>query len=117
MAIAYRYKWMAADIIDRFQQMQLSVEWLNESLDSRHYDPTADTIKMMTLHSSKGLEFPVVVIPGLGRLPHRNEDPAEEARLLYVGMTRAIDRLILSYDQPSPFVTQLQEAWAKLEAV
>jgi DNA helicase-2/ATP-dependent DNA helicase PcrA len=57
----------------------------------------------MTLHSAKGLEFPVVVIAGLedGLLPHFNaqgtrEDVEEERRLLYVGMTRAEERLILT---------------------
>jgi len=60
-------------------------------------------LSLMTLHSAKGLEFPVVVVGGLeeGLLPHYNaggrpEDVEEERRLLYVGMTRARERLLLS---------------------
>ena len=60
-------------------------------------------VSVMTLHSAKGLEFPVVAVAGLedGLLPHFNaqgarEDVEEERRLLYVGMTRAEDRLYLS---------------------
>ncbi len=60
-------------------------------------------VSLMTLHSAKGLEFKAVVVAGLedGLLPHFNsqgarEDIEEERRLLYVGMTRARERLFLS---------------------
>jgi len=65
------------------------------------WDPRADRISLLTLHAAKGLEFPVVFIVGLedGILPLHwgagADDPAEERRLFYVGMTRAEDRLFL----------------------
>ena len=64
-----------------------------------------DRVKLMTLHASKGLEFPVVFITGMsdGLVPLSrvlNRDPEEleeERRLCYVGMTRAMKRLFMSY--------------------
>ncbi len=60
-------------------------------------------VALMTLHSAKGLEFPLVAVAGLedGLLPHFNsqnglDDIEEERRLLYVGMTRAREQLVLT---------------------
>jgi DNA helicase-2/ATP-dependent DNA helicase PcrA len=67
------------------------------------FDPRADRVSLLTIHAAKGLEFPVVFVVGLedGLMPlsFGAPDPAtlaEERRLLYVGMTRAKDRLLLS---------------------
>ncbi len=51
-----------------------------------------DSVQLMTIHKSKGLEFPIVFVAGVnqGLLPHeKNENPDEEKRLMYVAMTRA----------------------------
>ncbi len=63
----------------------------------------ADSVTLMSLHSSKGLEFPVVFLVGMeeGYLPHKKSidetfDIGEERRLCYVGITRAQQRLVLT---------------------
>jgi DNA helicase-2/ATP-dependent DNA helicase PcrA len=65
-----------------------------------------DAVQMMTLHSAKGLEFPIVFMCGMeeGLFPHYlsvndGEGLAEERRLCYVGMTRAMKKLYMSYAQ------------------
>lgn len=72
--------------------------------DLDRLDESADAITLMTVHSAKGLEFPMVFIAGMeeGLFPHARSylDPAaleEERRLCYVGMTRAKQRLFLTY--------------------
>ena len=71
--------------------------------DADAFDPTAQ-ITLMTMHNAKGLEFPLVVLAGmeLGLFPHsRSKDSPEaleeERRLCYVGMTRARQKLILTW--------------------
>ena len=59
------------------------------------YDPASDTIKVMTMKVSKGLEFPVVALPGVGHMPAAGEDETEAARVFYVAATRATQRLVI----------------------
>ncbi|WP_321393934.1 UvrD-helicase domain-containing protein [uncultured Desulfuromusa sp.] len=72
--------------------------------DLDQYDASQQRVTLMTLHSAKGLEFPVVFMTGMeeGLFPHSRtgemgEELAEERRLCYVGMTRAMAKLYLSY--------------------
>ncbi|HGY5556706.1 MAG TPA: 3'-5' exonuclease, partial [Prochlorococcus sp.] len=101
--------------------------------DADSKDTAADRVTLMTLHSSKGLEFPVVCLVGMeqGLFPsYRSlDDPAsleEERRLCYVGITRAMERLFLFHANerrlwggmrepsvPSVFLSELPEALVK----
>ena len=67
------------------------------------FDPAADTIKVMTMHVSKGLEFPLVALPGIGRMPEPGWDEAEEARLFYVAATRATEALVITLSGEGAF--------------
>lgn len=94
--------------------------------DVDEYEEAPDRVALMTIHSAKGLEFPVVFVVALedGILPHMRsresqEELEEERRLLYVAVTRARERLYLSFAQnryrngvvemqdPSPFLRNI----------
>ena len=96
--------------------------------DIDNYDAESDTCVMMTLHSAKGLEFPVVFITGMeeGLFPSiacmmNPEEIGEERRLAYVGITRAKEKLYLtktksrmlfgstSFNKESRFVTEIPD--------
>ncbi|HUC80523.1 MAG TPA: UvrD-helicase domain-containing protein [Flavisolibacter sp.] len=85
--------------------------------DSDQKDPDADTVKLMTIHAAKGLEFPVVFVGGLeeGLFPNAmsintREELEEERRLFYVAVTRAKGRLYLTYSNTRYKFGQLVQA-------
>lgn len=81
----------------------LAFSSLESDVNSKKRDDTADVVKLMTVHASKGLEFEAVFISGLeeGLFPHSNSfaEPTmieEERRLMYVAITRAKEALYMS---------------------
>ncbi len=103
--------------------------------DAETVEAGQDKVTMMTLHSAKGLEFPVVFLVGLeeGVFPHNRaltdeNQMEEERRLCYVGMTRARQRLYVScassrtmwnqanYNSPSRFLQEIPEHLVKMVA-
>jgi len=92
----------AMDAKDRGETLDQFLDHAALVADADAYDERAQ-ITLMTLHAAKGLEFPLVFLCGLeeGLFPHsrtflKPDDIEEERRLCYVGMTRAMDTLIMS---------------------
>ncbi len=111
---------------DYLQQISLISDIDEKNLSS-------DQVKLMTLHSAKGLEFPVVFIVGLEqglfpliRFRSSSDDEEEERRLFYVGLTRAKEKVILSYSKnrqrfgmdsyqvPSKFLNEIDKRYLKI---
>ena len=92
----------AMDSRDRGETLSEFLDHAALVSDADQYDENA-RVTLMTLHAAKGLEFPLVFLIGLeeGLFPHSRtllapDDIEEERRLCYVGMTRAMDTLVLS---------------------
>ena len=92
------------DGIDTFTELDLFLQEVALIADLDRLDPGSETVTLMTLHNAKGLEFSLVFIAGLeeGLFPlSRAYDEAdaleEERRLFYVGITRAEDKLFMSW--------------------
>jgi DNA helicase-2/ATP-dependent DNA helicase PcrA len=112
---------------DYLQQIALATDYDDKDTDQ-------DQVKLMTLHTAKGLEFPIVFIAGLeqGLFPLTRQEMAveeeeEERRLFYVGITRAEEKLYLSFcrqryrfgeikDQsPSSFIHEIDKKYLRWE--
>ena len=113
------------DLADLLENVALAE---NDTLPDKIKDPDQDAVFLMSLHAAKGLEFPVVFIVGMeeGLFPHTRslmdkEQLEEERRLCYVGITRAKEKLYLSYARsrliygtvsgaiPSRFLSEIPE--------
>ncbi len=73
------------------------------------FKPNSNTIQIMTMKVSKGLEFPVVALPGLGHMPTMGGDAQEAARVFYVAATRATHQLMITVSGDSAFGQQLAQ--------
>jgi DNA helicase-2/ATP-dependent DNA helicase PcrA len=108
--------------------LELFLDQVSLVSDVDSYERRDDRVSLMTVHSAKGLEFPIVYLVGMeeGVFPHSNSlrDAAgleEERRLCYVGMTRAMERLTItsaaerlrygsrSYGIPSRFLAEIPQ--------
>lgn len=125
-------EWIGELIRGRFGEARLdfarAVErmGLKELMEKRADNDSVEAVQLMTLHASKGLEFPMVILIGMEEniLPHRNSmegagSVEEERRLAYVGITRAMRSLTLTWcrsrrnggethvSRPSRFIDEL----------
>ena len=98
--------------------LELFLEETSLTGDTDDWEVELDRVTLMTLHSSKGLEFPVVYLVAVeeGLLPHERsrqeeEQLEEERRLMFVGITRAQQELQLSMARYRDFRGRRKEQW------
>ena len=123
-AILTPANWQAEEIAQELTAIGLTTKHVK----GRDLELETKYIKAMTIHSAKGLEFPIVVMPYFeeGAMPRKLEDErasdyekhlAEQRRIAFVGMTRAMRRLYVTYREgyASPFIHDLNTALWKVE--
>jgi hypothetical protein len=109
MAVLFRNQWEGEKLHEALQRIGIPSR-LADNTGKHALFVVEDSVKLVTMHSSKGLEFPFVIIPGLGSLPKPGQSEADEARLLYVAMTRATEHLLLIHHDDSVFSKRIRDS-------
>ncbi|RJG02879.1 DEAD/DEAH box helicase [Noviherbaspirillum sedimenti] len=115
MAVIYRHYGIGKEVAQLLSRKGVPFEWQQDKKKS--FDPNHDSVKIVTMHSSKGLEFPVVCIPGVGATGPNAESAEEEARLLYVAMTRATHELVMTHGEESVIAEKMGKAMGALDTI
>jgi hypothetical protein len=108
MAIIYRHYGIGQQLAETLKRKDIPYQWPQNKKSA--FSPLHDSVKLITMHSSKGLEFPLVCIPSIGATPKEDEGIQDEARLLYVAMTRATQELVMTHGAPSFIVEKMHKA-------
>jgi hypothetical protein len=109
MCVLYCHRWMGKALAEAMSKANVSFSWLSDSVSKQQFNAAEETVKLLTMHSSKGLEFPTVVVCGVGSLGNEEERVEADAKLLYVAMTRATENLLVTSSKASRFTAKLQE--------
>ena len=118
MAIVYRRYAIGQQLADTLTRRDIPFEWHQDKKRSKHsFSPLHDSVKLITMHSSKGLEFSLVGIPAIGKPAKDEADAQDEARLLYVAMTRATHELIMTYGESSLLAEKMDRAMGVLRTL
>jgi len=110
IALVCRTRAMLAPFERALRERSLPVRSMGGDGADGRFDTRGPGIKLLTMHSVKGLEFSLVFVGGLQVLPFRGEPLDEALRLLYVAMTRATRELVLSAHGRGELVARVQAA-------
>ncbi len=114
VAVLFRTKRQMDNVAAALGRVGMAVQSMNAP-GFREFDWTRPSVKLITLHSAKGLEFPLVVVAGLDTMPFTGKPMEDEVRLLYVGMTRATHELVLSAAGSSAMVQRVKNSLEVVE--
>jgi superfamily I DNA/RNA helicase len=107
MAVVYPEHWIGERFVQTFKKHSVPVDIAKDNKNRVSLERSA--VRMLSMHTAKGLEFPCVAIGGVGAVGRHGEDIEDCVRLLYVAITRATHEVFLSYSQESTVVERLVE--------
>lgn len=107
MAVIYCHHHFGEALARKLNQYAIPNLCMRDNKTRGLYNPVDDQVLLVTRPSSKGLEFPRVIVAELGSLQDDDEKRPEEARLLYVAMTRAQETLLLTASGDNSYVRRL----------
>jgi superfamily I DNA/RNA helicase len=114
IGVLCRARYLLRPIEQELARLGLAFQSMNAQ-GFRQVDWKTDVVRLLTLHSAKGLEFSLCCVVGLQALPMPGEALDDALRLVYVGMTRARHELLLSAHGSSPIVERVRQGMEALQ--
>ncbi|MEZ5560625.1 MAG: NERD domain-containing protein/DEAD/DEAH box helicase [Pseudomonadales bacterium] len=115
MSALYCHNWMGKTLFDLFKKSGIPVQWMKSSAEKREFRVAEDSVKLMTMHSSKGLEFETVAACGVGYMGTDDDRLVQDAKLLYVAMTRATKNLLVTCSRQGKLADKIHLAADQLQ--
>src|SRR5688572_23948956 len=105
MAVLYPEHWIGERFVQVFRGHDVPIDVVKENKNRVSLKRAA--VRLLTMHTAKGLEFPCVCVGGLGAVGRHGEEIEDCVRLVYVAITRATHEVLLTYSLQSAVVAKL----------
>jgi superfamily I DNA/RNA helicase len=105
MAVLYPEHWIGERFVQALKKHEVPVDVVKENRNRVSLKRSA--VRLLSMHTAKGLEFPCIAVGGLGAIGRHGEEIEDCVRLVYVAVTRATHEVFLIYSQESEVVRRL----------
>jgi len=105
MAVLYPEHWIGERFVQVLKKHDVPVDIVKENKNRVSLKGSA--VRLLSMHTARGLEFPCVGVGGLGAVGRHGEEIEDCVRLVYVAVTRATHEVLLTYSQDSGVVRRL----------
>jgi superfamily I DNA/RNA helicase len=111
---AYDNRALPMRVHKKLEASGIPTTWVSQDVRAKEmYDVTTDRVSLISVHSSKGLDFDLVYLIGVDRIQPTESTRAYLTNLIYVAMTRAKYRLVIPYERETEFIKQMKDCLTK----